>query len=116
MQKKFLTADRRAYIHATGLSGILLGMLGQYDNSRASNATCSVAVVVLWKIPFRGKKNLHGGPEKPYSRCKLVNQFAQGIFLVFPDAHTGLFLAKNPQKILAINNFVGQWNEVRTPK
>ena len=33
-----------------------------------------------------------------------VNQFAPGIFLVFPDTHTGLFLAKNPPKFLAINN------------
>ena len=33
------------------------------------------------------------------------NQFAPGIFLVFPDAHMGLFLAKNPKKFLAINNF-----------
>ena len=29
---------------------------------------------------------------------KLFNQFAPGIFLVFPDTHTGLFLAKNPPK------------------
>ena len=36
-----------------------------------------------------------------------VNQFTPGIFLVFPDTYmyTGLFLAKNPEKILAINPF-----------
>ena len=36
------------------------------------------------------------------------NHFVPGIFLVFPDIHTGLFLAKNPNKFLAINNFLGQ--------
>ena len=37
-----------------------------------------------------------------------INQFAPGIFLVFPDTHTSLFLAKNLKKILAINNFFCQ--------
>ena len=32
------------------------------------------------------------------------NQFAPGIFLVFPDTH--LFLAKNLKKFLAINKFI----------
>ena len=37
-----------------------------------------------------------------------LNQFAPGIFVVFPDTHTGLFLAKNLKKFLAINNFCCQ--------
>ena len=44
--------------------------------------------------------------------CPLVsiNQFGPGIFLVFRDTHTGLFLAKNPKIFLAINIFFGQCN------
>ena len=37
-----------------------------------------------------------------------VNQFALGILLVFLNRCTGLFLAKNPNKFLAINNFFCQ--------
>ena len=45
-----------------------------------------------------------------YELWFLINQFAPGIFLVFPDTHTGLFLSKNPKKFLAINKTFFQWN------
>ena len=36
------------------------------------------------------------------------NQFAQGLFLVFLNRCTGLFLAKNPKIFLAINPFASE--------
>ena len=44
-----------------------------------------------------------------------LNQFAPGIFFVFPDTHTGFFFAKNPQKILAINNYFVNETKSRHP-
>ena len=40
---------------------------------------------------------------KPHN---FLNQFAPEIFLVFTETHTGLFLAKNLNKFLAINIYL----------
>ena len=44
------------------------------------------------------------------------NQFTSGILYFFRSPRTGLFSVKMWKKFLAVNNFSGQWNEVRTTK
>ena len=61
--------------------------------------TCS-----LFFLTKHTHTHTHGGC---YSRAN-INQFAPGILLVFLNRYTGLYFAKNPPKILAINKFFCQ--------